>query len=331
MRLRTILPGLFVLFTAVMFLVAPVRGQVQRGHEREQEREDPRRPRHHEPEREQELQQEQPKGSYVGKPLPNFKATDAITGEPLSLKDFRGKIVLVDFWAVWCPPCIVELPNIKKTYEKYHDKGFEIISISLDSDNDIGKCKQFIDRENMTWHHVIEGGVWDTRLVKKYNIQAIPAMFILDANGVVVTDKARGPALAKAIEEAMEKTPPTPSTETALRNAQDLLAAKDYVAAWEAFSAIKVKHPGTDAARAAQNHLKEMKSNKDVARTIEQARAEKERVARERQTGNWFRMGRSLAKNRNYTAARKYYQKIIDKFPDSEQAETARREMADLP
>ena len=231
MRLRTILPGLFVLFTAVMLLVAPVRGQVQRGHEREQEREDPRRPGHHEQDREQELQQEQPKGSYVGKPLPNFKATDAITGEPLSLKDFRGKIVLVDFWAVWCPPCIVELPNVKKTYEKYHDKGFEIISISLDKDNGIQKCKQFIDRENMTWHHVVEGGFWDTRLAKKYNIQAIPAMFILDANGVVVTDQARGPALAKAIEEAMEKTPPTPSTETALRNAQDLLAAKDYVAA----------------------------------------------------------------------------------------------------
>ncbi|MEE8156331.1 MAG: thioredoxin-like domain-containing protein [Phycisphaerales bacterium] len=156
-------------------------------------------------------------GKYVGKAFPNFTATDPVTGEKFALKDLRGKVVLVDFWATWCPPCIRELPNVKRTYKKYKDQGFEIVSISLDSDR--RKFKSFVSRQRMDWYHVMDGGGWSTRLAKKYNIHSIPAMFLIDTEGVCISDSARGRKLATAIEKALrtasitEKSPtPSPST-----------------------------------------------------------------------------------------------------------------------
>ena len=154
-------------------------------------------------------------GKYVGKAFPNFTATDPVTGEKFALKDLRGKVVLIDFWATWCRPCIGELPNVKRTYKKYKDQGFEIVSISLDTDR--RKFKSFVSRQRMDWYHVMDGGGWSTRLAKKYNIRSIPAMFLLDANGVCVSDSARGSRLAPAIEKAMKgsaitERSPKPST-----------------------------------------------------------------------------------------------------------------------
>lgn len=154
-------------------------------------------------------------GKYVGKAFPNFTATDAVTGEKFTLKDLRGKVVLVDFWATWCRPCIGELPNVKRAYKKYKDQGFEIVSISLDTNR--RKFKSFVSRQKMDWYHVMDGGGWSTRLAKKYNIRSIPAMVLLDANGVCVSDSARGRRLATAIEKALKTSAitersPKPST-----------------------------------------------------------------------------------------------------------------------
>ena len=154
-------------------------------------------------------------GKYVGKAFPNFTATDPVTGEKFALKDLRGKAVLIDFWATWCGPCLRELPNVKRTYKKYKDQGFEIVSISLDSDR--RKFKSFVSRQKMDWYHVMDGGGWSTRLAKKYNIRSIPAMFLLDAKGVCVSDSARGSRLAPAIEKALKgsaitTSSPKPST-----------------------------------------------------------------------------------------------------------------------
>jgi thioredoxin-like negative regulator of GroEL len=326
MRRHISLFGFLVAWAAILAIGAPVYAQdgpVGGGRRRPQNR--------RVVQEEVELERPQDERSLVGKEFPVFRAKHAVTGEPFSLKDLRGQIVLIDFWATWCRPCIVELPNIKKAYAEYHDKGFEIVSISLDRTSDIGKCKSFVEQENMSWYQVIEGGFWDARLAKQYNIRSIPAMFLLDANGVVVTDRARGERLARAIEEAMEKTPPTSGAKLALEQAEELLAKKDYIAALEAFEAVAKKHKGTDEARAAQQHIEEMTTDKEIVTAIKEIKAKKAEAKKQRETANWLRMARSLAKAGRYEAAKKNYKRIIDKYPDSEEAQTAELEMNDLP
>jgi thiol-disulfide isomerase/thioredoxin len=145
------------------------------------------------------------KGKYFGKEFPNFTARDPISGDRFSLDDFRGKVVLIDFWATWCGPCVRELPNVRRVYEKHKDDGLIIISISLDFDR--SRFRTFVRRNDMPWHHVMEGGGWDTRLAKKYGIRSIPSMFVLDHDGVVIADSAHGEELEKVIAGALEAMP----------------------------------------------------------------------------------------------------------------------------
>jgi thiol-disulfide isomerase/thioredoxin len=140
--------------------------------------------------------------SYKGKAFPDFKATDAITGDKFSLSDLRGKVVLVDFWATWCGPCIKELPNLTRAYSQYHKQGFEIVSISLDSDRQ--RFKKFVRSKRMTWYHVMEGGAWKTRLAGKYAITSIPRMYVLDPAGNCIAENVRGRDLESAIERGLK-------------------------------------------------------------------------------------------------------------------------------
>jgi thiol-disulfide isomerase/thioredoxin len=138
----------------------------------------------------------------VGKTFPDFAETD-LDGKPLSIANYKGKVVLLDFWATWCGPCLAELPNVVAAYKKYHPKGFEIIGISLDREDSLDKLKAFTKEREMPWVQFYDGKYWSNKLVVRYQIQAIPATFLLDGEGRIIGRDLRGPALDRAIAKAL--------------------------------------------------------------------------------------------------------------------------------
>jgi len=137
-----------------------------------------------------------------GAPFPDFDEKD-VAGKHLSVGDYKGKIVLVDFWATWCPPCVRELPNVVETYEKHHEKGFEIIGISLDQDET--KLKNFTKDRKMNWQQYFDGKGWGNRLAAKYGVQSIPATFLIDREGKIIDKDLRGETLEQAVAAALAK------------------------------------------------------------------------------------------------------------------------------
>ena len=152
-------------------------------------------------------QKEAEEALSIGKVAPDFKAPQP-NGEMLTLNDIKGKATIIDFWAAWCGPCRRENPNVVKVYEKYHDKGLEIISISLDGTNNQPDPKQSwlkaIEDDKMNWHHVSNLMYFRDPVAQLYNINSIPATFILDENGVIVAKKLRGQALENKIAEMLD-------------------------------------------------------------------------------------------------------------------------------
>jgi peroxiredoxin len=143
---------------------------------------------------------EQEKVTAIGQPLAPFSEKD-LDGQPLELASYRGKIVLVDFWATWCGPCVGELPNVLAAYQKYHDQGFEIVGISLDKDR--AALTSFIKDRGMTWRQYFDGQGWQNKLAEAYGIQSIPATFLLDRDGKIVAKNLRGEALDAKLAELL--------------------------------------------------------------------------------------------------------------------------------
>ena len=135
-----------------------------------------------------------------GAAFPDFDAKD-VAGAPLSIGKYKGKVVLVDFWATWCGPCVAELPNVIAAYSKYHDKGFEIVGISLDETED--KLKKFVAEKKMPWQQYFDGKGWESDLGRKYGVNSIPATYLLDRDGKIVAKDLRGPALEKQLEQLL--------------------------------------------------------------------------------------------------------------------------------
>lgn len=140
----------------------------------------------------------------VGSAFPDFDEKD-LEGKALSIARFRGKLVLIDFWATWCGPCVQELPNVLKTYEKYHPKGFEIIGISLDEDET--KLRDFIKSKQMPWPQYFDGKGWENKLSKRYGVQSIPATYLLDAEGKILARGLRGASLEETVAKHIPKAP----------------------------------------------------------------------------------------------------------------------------
>lgn len=125
----------------------------------------------------------------VGATFPDFQEKD-LAGNPLSVAKFKGKVVLIDFWATWCGPCVRELPNVQAAYKKYHDKGFEVIGISLDREE--ATLKEFIKAKKLPWPQYFDT---EGKLGNLYGVDTIPRTYLLDGEGKIVASNIRGEAL----------------------------------------------------------------------------------------------------------------------------------------
>ena len=150
----------------------------------------------------QEASRKAAEAMMPGKPFPDFNEKD-INGQPLSIAKYKGKVVLVDFWATWCGPCIMELPNVLSTYAKYRSKGFDIVGISLDKD--VQALKEFIKSKGMPWAQYCDGQVWESKMALNYGVMGIPATFLVDGRGIIIGRDLRGPMLEAAVAEALGK------------------------------------------------------------------------------------------------------------------------------
>ncbi len=137
----------------------------------------------------------------MGTVLPEFKQND-VNGKSVSLASFRGKYVLVDFWASWCGPCRAENPNVVKTYNAYKNKNFTVLGVSLDQDK--ARWLEAIKKDGLTWTHVSDLKYWNNAVAVQFGIQSIPANFLLDPNGVVIGRDLRGEDLSRILSEKIK-------------------------------------------------------------------------------------------------------------------------------
>lgn len=140
---------------------------------------------------------EQMKITAVGSIAPDF-TLQTPEGTDLNLSSFKGKYVLLDFWASWCAPCLREVPNVKNVYDKYHEKGFEILSVSLDNNKD--NWTTAIENHKLNWAHVSSLKGWKCPVVELYHVTGVPAMFLLDKEGKILAKGLRGDELEKQVD-----------------------------------------------------------------------------------------------------------------------------------
>ena len=139
--------------------------------------------------------------SSVGKKAPGITQFD-VAGEPYSLQDLKGKYVLVDFWASWCPPCRQENPKLVAMYQDFKDKNFEILGVSFD--RDMSAWKKAIADDKLTWKHISDLQHWNNGAAGVYGIKAIPQNVLVSPDGIIIARNLHGDDLRKKLEEVLK-------------------------------------------------------------------------------------------------------------------------------
>ena len=137
----------------------------------------------------------------VGATIPDFSQADK-DGTPISINDLRGQYVLVDFWASWCGPCRGENPNVVKEYQKYKDRGFTVLGVSLDDNKE--NWLKAIEDDNLDWYHVSDLQGWKNAVAKQFGVQSIPFSILIDKEGVILGKNLRGEELQNTLSDLFQ-------------------------------------------------------------------------------------------------------------------------------
>lgn len=141
------------------------------------------------------------KNTLPGKKSPSITQLD-LNGEPYSLSDLKGKYVLIDFWASWCPPCREENPKLVKTYAEFKDKDFEILGVSFDKEFDA--WAKAVKDDNLTWKHISDLQGWNSSAGQSYGVKAIPQNILVDPEGKVIARNLHGEDLNTKLREILK-------------------------------------------------------------------------------------------------------------------------------
>ena len=138
----------------------------------------------------------------VGSVAMDFTQADT-SGNPVSLSSFRGKYVLLDFWASWCGPCRQENPNVVANFKKFSAKNFTVLGVSLDRPGQKDRWLQAIYKDNLTWTHVSDLQFWNNAVAQQYRVQGIPKNWLIGPDGKIIAKDLRGPALEQKLCEIL--------------------------------------------------------------------------------------------------------------------------------